>query len=90
MDTGNIMQNQMDALIEQGIQLQKEICDQAEFIHKNQNLSPAELLKQRDELLKALENVRKWYEENHEKYLGEYTPVVFSEALSVIQKTKNR
>lgn len=40
------------------------------------------------ELLQALKNVRQWYEENQAKYLGTYTPVVFSEALSAIHKAE--
>lgn len=38
-----------------------------------------------DRLLEALQEVRKWYEENHQKYFKEKTPIIFSEILSTIQ-----
>lgn len=46
--------------------------------------TPKQLAKINKELLEALTDVRKWYEANHQKYLGEYTPVCFSKALSAI------
>ena len=45
----------------------------------------AQLIATAPELLRALIDVRKWYEENHVEYLKELTPVCFSKALSVIQ-----
>ena len=38
------------------------------------------------QLLEALQEIRKWYEANHDRYLGEYTPVCFSKGLSAINK----
>ena len=59
------------------------------------NCSLTELFEQRNELLESLQEVRTWYEENHEKYLkdgDEYlTPVCFNKAymtLLAINKTK--
>lgn len=52
------------------------------------NLLPSELLKQNEALKNALKDVRKWYERNHEQYLGEYTPTCFSKALEAINQTK--
>jgi len=46
----------------------------------------AKLISIAPEMIKTLINIRQWYEENHQHYVGEETPVVFSEVLSIIQK----
>lgn len=57
MDTGNIMENQMDALIEQGIQTQKEIYEQAIDLYRRHKLYPKEVIVQRNNLIDTLESV---------------------------------
>jgi len=47
----------------------------------------AQLMAAAPEMIETLINIRQWYEENHQHYFGEDTPIVFSEALSIIQKT---
>ena len=44
----------------------------------------AKLIAAAPELLEALQEVREWYEENHDEYLGTYTPVCFNRALTAI------
>jgi len=46
----------------------------------------AKLMAAAPEMLEALKDIRAWYENNHEKYFGTYTPVCFSKGLSAIKK----
>lgn len=43
------------------------------------------LISKAPEMLEMLKELRKWYEENQYR-LGDYTPVVFSKALSLIKE----
>lgn len=51
----------------------------------NEKLNSDLLASKASEMLQMLKDLRKWYEENQYR-LGDYTPVIFSEALSLINE----
>lgn len=61
---------------------------EAGTIYNETNLFPRELMERYTEAVSVLQKVRTWYETRSSLFLGEETPVCFSEALSVILKAK--
>lgn len=57
MDTGNIMQNQMSDLIDQGIALKDELNLQSQQLYKNHKLLPLELLYRYNEAIEVLKEI---------------------------------
>ena len=83
MDTGNIMENKMDDLIEHGLQIQEEVASQAEQIYRETKLYPNEILEHRNELLEALIKAALYFKANN---LGDATNTILNSANKAIEK----
>ena len=61
-------------------------CSRYSVMSDEENLANANIMASSLEMLETLIEIRNWYETHHEKFLGTYTPVCFSKALSIILK----